>query len=51
MYSVIETNRQIGMQTMDSHLSDLFKMGYVSYDECSMRAVDKETFAHLAKAA
>jgi len=51
MYSVIETNRQIGMQTMDSNLADLFKMGYVSYDECMMRSVDKETFAHLAKAA
>ncbi|MBL8066269.1 MAG: type IV pilus twitching motility protein PilT [Chthonomonadaceae bacterium] len=51
MYSVIETNRQIGMQTLDSHLADMFKMGYVSYDECAMRAVDKETFAHLAKAA
>lgn len=51
MYSVIETNRQIGMQTMDSSLADLFKMGYVSYDECAMRAVDKDTFAHLAKAA
>lgn len=51
MYSVIETNRQIGMQTMDNNLADLFKMGYVSYDECMMRAVDKETFAHLAKAA
>lgn len=51
MYSVIETNRQIGMQTLDSHLADLFKTGYVSYEECAMRAVDKETFAHLAKAA
>lgn len=51
MYSVIETNRQIGMQTMDSHLADLYKMGYVSYEECAMRAVDKETFAHLSKAA
>ncbi|MBS1723019.1 MAG: type IV pilus twitching motility protein PilT [Armatimonadetes bacterium] len=51
MYSVIETNRQIGMQTMDSHLADMFKMGYASYDECIMRAVDKETFTALAKAA
>lgn len=51
MYSVIETNKQIGMQTLDKHLADLFKMGYVSYEECAMRAVDKETFTQLAKAA
>ncbi|MCW5936198.1 MAG: type IV pilus twitching motility protein PilT [Fimbriimonadaceae bacterium] len=49
MYSVIETNRQIGMQTMDSHLAELFRTGQVSYEECLMRAVDKETFARLAK--
>lgn len=49
MYSVIETNAQIGMQTMDKSLADLFRNGYSSYEECLMRAVDKETFARLAK--
>jgi twitching motility protein PilT len=49
MYSVIETNSQIGMQTMDRSLADLFRNGFVSYEECLMRAVDKETFARLAK--
>lgn len=49
MYSVIETSAQLGMQTMDRSLADLFRHGYVSYEECLMRAVDKENFARLAK--
>jgi twitching motility protein PilT len=49
MYSSIETSSNIGMQTMDSALANLFRQGYVHYDECMMRSVDKETFARLAK--
>ncbi|MBX3120227.1 MAG: type IV pilus twitching motility protein PilT [Fimbriimonadaceae bacterium] len=49
MYSIIETNAQHGMQTMDRSLADLFKNGYCTYEECLMRAVDKESFARLAK--
>lgn len=49
MYSVIETNAQIGMQTMDHSLSVHFRGGNCSYEECMMRAVDKETFSRLAK--
>jgi twitching motility protein PilT len=49
MYSVIETSAQLGMLTMDRSLADLFKTGYCSYEDCLMRAVDKETFARLAK--
>ncbi|HRF58460.1 MAG TPA: type IV pilus twitching motility protein PilT [Fimbriimonadaceae bacterium] len=51
MYSVIETSAQLGMQTMDKSLADLFKNGYCSYEECLMRAVDKETYSRLAKGA
>jgi twitching motility protein PilT len=51
MYSVIETGAQIGMQTMDRSLADHFKVGHCSYEECLMRAVDKESFARLAKGA
>jgi twitching motility protein PilT len=51
MYSVIETSGQIGMQTMDSSLATHFRNGYCTYEECIMRAVDKETFARLAKGA
>lgn len=49
MYSVIETSSQLGMQTMDRALADLFRNGYVSYEEALMRAVDKENYARLAK--
>lgn len=49
MYSVIETNSNIGMQTMDRSLADLFRRGACSYEECLMRCVDKETFTRLAK--
>lgn len=49
MYSVIETNAVVGMQTMDASLAHHFKTGACSYEECLMRAVDKETFSRLAK--
>ncbi len=51
MYSSIETSAQIGMQTMDRSLAEIFRQGLCSYEECLMRAVDKETFARLAKGA
>ncbi|MFM9873408.1 MAG: type IV pilus twitching motility protein PilT [Fimbriimonadaceae bacterium] len=49
MYSVIETNSVNGMVTMDRSLADHFKSGMVSYDECMVRSVDKDSFARLAK--
>jgi len=49
MYSMIETSQQLGMQTMDSSLAAHFRNGNCSYEECLMRAVDKETFSRLAK--
>lgn len=51
MYSVIETGTQHGMITMDRYLADLYRQGNVSYEECMTRAVDKDSFARLAKAA
>ncbi|MHB8637356.1 MAG: type IV pilus twitching motility protein PilT [Fimbriimonadaceae bacterium] len=49
MYSSIETGGQLGMQTLDSSLAAHFRNGYCSYEECLMRAVDKESFARLAR--
>lgn len=49
MYSMIETSQQLGMQTMDASLAAHFRNGNCSYEECLMRAVDKETFTRLAK--
>lgn len=51
MYSVIETSQNVGMQTMDRSLSDLYRQGQVSFEECLMRAVDKDSFSRLAKSA
>ncbi|MCW5947823.1 MAG: type IV pilus twitching motility protein PilT [Fimbriimonadales bacterium] len=51
MYSVLETSSQQGMQTMDRSLQELYKNGYVSFDEALMRAIDQESFARLSKAA
>jgi twitching motility protein PilT len=49
MYSSIETGANVGMQTLDSSLAAHFRNGYCSYEECLMRAVDKESFARLAR--
>jgi twitching motility protein PilT len=49
MYSVIETSANIGMQTMDRCLADIFRRGECAFEECLMRSVDKENFSRLAK--
>jgi twitching motility protein PilT len=49
MYSIIETSRNLGMQTMDSSLAEHYRSGACSYDDCLMRSVDKESFARMAK--
>lgn len=49
MYSIIEMSGGHGMQTMDRALSDIYRAGIVSFEECAMRAIDKDTFARLAK--
>jgi Tfp pilus assembly pilus retraction ATPase PilT len=49
MYSVIEMSGNSGMQTMDRSLSDHYRAGIVSFDECIMRAIDKDTFTRHAK--
>lgn len=49
MYSIIETSHNEGMQTMDRCLAGLVRTGQISYDEAFMRAVDRESFARLAK--
>jgi twitching motility protein PilT len=51
MYSIIEMSGGQGMQTMDKNLSDLYRAGYVSFEECVMRSIDKDNFARLAKGA
>ncbi len=49
MYSIIEMSGGNGMQTMDKALCDLYRAGFVSFEECLTRAIDKDNFARLAK--
>lgn len=51
MQSIIETGGNIGMQTMDAALAELYRSGKCEYDECLMRAIDKDGFGRLARAA
>ncbi len=51
MYSVLETSSQQGMITMDRALMDLYRSGYVGFDEALMRAIDQDNFHRMAKAA
>ncbi len=51
MYSVIETGSQFGMQTMDKALLELYRQGYVTYEEAIMRAIDQENFQRRARPA
>lgn len=49
MYSIIETGSKDGMITMDKSLADHFRSGNVTFEECMMRAIDRETFARLGR--
>lgn len=49
MYSIIETNSASGMITMDKSLATIFRSGAATFEECVMRAVDKETFVRNTK--
>jgi len=49
IYSVIETNAQLGMKTMDKALAELYRMGMVSYEEAAARAMDRDNFRKFVK--
>ncbi len=51
IYSVMETSSALGMQTMDRTLADMHHNGYISEEEALMRAIDKENFSRLTRAA
>jgi twitching motility protein PilT len=40
--SIIQTSSQVGMQTMDQALRDLYKRGLISYEEALSRAMNPE---------
>lgn len=51
MQSILETSGNVGMQTMDACLAELYRAGKCEYEECQMRSIDKDTFIRLARAA
>ncbi|MBL8060454.1 MAG: PilT/PilU family type 4a pilus ATPase [Chthonomonas sp.] len=51
MQSILETSGNVGMQTMDASLAELYRSGKCEFDECHLRAIDRDTFIRLAKAA
>jgi twitching motility protein PilT len=49
LYSCIETGSQVGMQTMDRALVDLYRMGLVSQDTAVGASLDRDNFLRLLK--
>ena len=44
MYSTIQTNQSVGMQTLDQNLTDLVKRNIISSAEARARAMNKDNF-------
>jgi twitching motility protein PilT len=45
--SIIQTSGEMGMQTMDQDLAELYKKGLITYDEAMIRAVQQEELKKL----
>jgi len=50
IYSVMQTSRQQGMQTMDQSLKALVRYRKISFDEAYLRCIDKKSFKKPAGA-
>lgn len=49
--SVIQTSANVGMQTMDQSLRDLYQKGIISYDEALSRAMNPDEFKTMVASA
>ena len=47
MASVIQTSANVGMQTMDQHLADLYRRGLVTFDQALAVAMNPDEFRNL----
>jgi len=45
--TIIQTSAQLGMQTMDQSLRDLYQKGYISYDDALSRAMNPDELKHM----
>ncbi len=48
--SIIQTSAQVGMQTMDQHLRDLYLKGIITYDDAMSRAMNLEELKNMINA-
>ncbi len=48
--SIIQTGANVGMQTMDQHLRDLYQRGVITYDDAMTRAMNPEELKKMISA-
>jgi twitching motility protein PilT len=48
--SIIQTSAQVGMQTMDQHLREIYQRGIITYDDAMMRAMNPEELKKMMAA-
>ena len=49
--SIIQTSANVGMQTMDQHLRDLYAKGSITYDDAMLRAMNQEELKNMITSA
>ena len=49
--SIIQTSGNVGMQTMDQHLRDLYQRGVITYDDAMNRAMNQEELKNMITSA
>ena len=49
--SIIQTSANVGMQTMDQNLRDLYQKGIITYDEAMARAMSQEELKNMITSA
>jgi len=49
--SIIQTSANVGMQTMDQHLRDLYQKGVITYDDAMTRAMNQEELKNMITSA
>jgi len=49
--SIIQTSANVGMQTMDQHLRDLYQKGIITYDDAMARAMSQEELKNMITSA
>ena len=49
IFSLIQTGQKDGMKTMNQSLYELYKQGFISYQEASMHVTDQDDFKRFFK--